>query len=234
MNQLKVTPLRRDAESTNQLINLETTHACVITDPVTGFETTECTPADKHHKTLAATPSISYHDEAFALARRGRHFQTKTDANGKALQDTCSRAVNRIHCQIDGAFDLETTHFSRQKTDASGKASQDTRSRFIASDAKSTQHSHSQRKRLRDNRKYASRQASQDTRSRAIDQLPRRSIRTRSQREALPDKDRCQRKSIARHSQPGRQSNPLPNRRSFRTRRGSRDSCSRSVIGHPN
>jgi hypothetical protein len=35
MNQLKVTPLRRDAESTNQLINLETTHACVITDPVT-------------------------------------------------------------------------------------------------------------------------------------------------------------------------------------------------------
>jgi hypothetical protein len=71
-----------------------------------GFETTEKTPTEKHRKTLAAGPSISYHDEAFALARRGRRFQTKTDANGKASQDTRSRAVNRIHCQIDGAFAL--------------------------------------------------------------------------------------------------------------------------------
>jgi hypothetical protein len=68
------------------------------------FQTTEKTPTEKHRKTLAVGPSISYHDEAFALARSGRRFQTKTDANGKASQDIRSRAVNRIHCQIDGAF----------------------------------------------------------------------------------------------------------------------------------
>jgi hypothetical protein len=56
--------------------------------------------------TRSRAVKISYHDEAFALARRGRRFQTKTDANGKASQDTRSRAVNRIHCQIDGAFAL--------------------------------------------------------------------------------------------------------------------------------
>jgi hypothetical protein len=34
-NLLKVTRIRWDAEFTSQLINLETTHACVITDPAT-------------------------------------------------------------------------------------------------------------------------------------------------------------------------------------------------------
>jgi hypothetical protein len=34
-NLLKVTPIRWDAEFTSQLIDLETTHACVIKDPAT-------------------------------------------------------------------------------------------------------------------------------------------------------------------------------------------------------
>jgi hypothetical protein len=88
--------------SSNPTPNRRSTH----TRRGRGFEKTEYTPADKRHKTLAAAPSISYHAEAFALARRGRHFQTKIDANGKASQNTRSRAVNRIHCQIDGAFEL--------------------------------------------------------------------------------------------------------------------------------